>query len=162
MAPDFFNEEGYGKEIDWWSLGVLMYEMICGYPPFQEKSREKLFQAIKNPYIYYPSDITDESIDFFKRIFVVNPKKRLGANGACELKTHPFFNNIKWDDILNMSIKPTFMPRISKPDETRYIHPEFLEEQPIDSFQTSDSLKSKEDKFMGNSFDYVKDNINNG
>jgi serine/threonine protein kinase len=161
LAPDFFQEGGYGKEVDWWSLGVLMYEMICGYPPFHNKSREKLFQMIKNPNITYPSDISPESIDFFKRIFVVNPKKRLGSNGAREIKEHVLFNGINWDDIFSMKVKPPFMPRITRPDETRYVHSEFLEEHPIDSYKTCESLNSKEDKFLGNSFDYVKEQFGN-
>jgi serine/threonine protein kinase len=159
LAPDFFNEEGYGKEVDWWSLGVLMYEMICGFPPFQEKTREKLFSSIRNPNIYYPKDISDISIEFFKRIFEVNPKKRIGSNGAEEIKNHPLFSNIIWEDIYNKKVKPPFMPRISRPDETRYIHSEFLEEHPSDSIRTCDSLQSVDDKFKGNSFDYVKSGI---
>lgn len=157
LAPEFFNKEGYGKEIDWWSLGVLMYEMICGYPPFQEKSREKLFQAIKNPYVYYPSDISNESIDFFRRIFTPDPKKRIGSKGAHEIKQHIFFSSLNWEDILNKKLKPPFMPRISKPDDTKYIHSEFLDEHPRDSCQTTDSLLSKEDKFKGESFDFNKE-----
>ena len=133
-----------------------MYEMICGYPPFYNKNREKLFSLIKNPVVSYPSDISDESIDFFKKIFVANPKKRLGANGAKEVKSHHFFNDINWNDIINMKVVPPFMPRISRPDETRYIHSEFLEENAMDSYKTCESLNSKDDKFLGNSFDYNK------
>ena len=156
LAPDFFQEGGYGKEVDWWSLGILMYEMICGYPPFYHKSREKLFSLIKNPIVSYPSDISPESIDFFKNIFVSNPKFRLGAKGANEIKNHCFFKDINWNDILAMKVKPPFMPRVSRPDETRYIHSEFLEETAIDSYKTCESLNSKDDKFLGNSFDYNK------
>lgn len=138
-----------------------MYEMICGYPPFYHKNREKLFQMIKKPNVTYPEDISQESIDFFKRIFNPNPKKRLGANGAEEIKKHIFFKNVNWDDILNMKVKPPFMPRITRPDETRYIHSEFLEEHPIDSMKTYESLNSKDDKFLGNSFDYTKEKLGN-
>lgn len=149
-------EGGYGKEIDWWSLGVLIYEMICGYPPFYDKSKEKLFQLIKHPNVKYPNDISLESIDFLQKIFVVNPKKRLGGKGSFEIKKHPFFRGTDWNDILALKVKPPFMPRVSRPDETRYIHTDFLDEQPIDSCKTSDSLNSMEDKIYGDSFDYIK------
>ena len=135
-----------------------MYEMICGCPPFYNKSREKLFYLIKNPVVTYPNDISYESVDFFKKIFVANPKKRLGTNGAQEIRNHPFFSDINWNDILNQKVKPPFMPRISRPDETRYIHTEFLDEKAIDSYKTCESLNSNEDKFLGHSFDYVKHN----
>ena len=123
--------------------------------------REKLFKSIKNPLVSYPNDISTEAVDFFKRIFVANPKERLGHNGATEIKNHSFFKSLIWDDILNMKVKPPFMPRISRPDETRYIHSEFLEERPIDSYKTNDSLCSKDDKFLTNSFDYVNDKLRN-
>lgn len=161
LAPDFFNEEGYGKEIDWWSLGVLMYEMICGYPPFYDKNREKLFQMIRNPYVTYPSDISSTVVDLFVKIFVVNPKQRLGSGGAFEIKSHPFFLNVNWDDIYNLKVRPPFMPRVNRPDETRYIHTEFLEENPIDSCKTSESLNSLENLYYGSSFDYAGNLIPN-
>lgn len=155
LAPDFFNDEGYGKEIDWWSLGVLMYEMICGYPPFYDKSREKLFQMIKNPYVTYPNDISSTVIDLLKKLFVVNPKQRLGSSGASEIKSHPFFSNVNWNDVYNLKVRPPFMPRVTRPDETRYIHSEFLEENPIDSCKTCESLNSIENDCYGSSFDYI-------
>lgn len=158
LAPDFFQEGGYGKEVDWWSLGVLMYEMICGYPPFYNKNREKLFKLIKSAQVTFPNDISTLAIDFFSKIFVANPKKRLGSNGAQEIKSHPFFKDVNWDDILLMKVKPPFMPRINRPDETRYIHSEFLEEIPQDSYGHNMSLNSKEDRFLEGSFDYTKQN----
>lgn len=155
LAPDFFNEKGYGKEVDWWSLGVLIYEMICGCPPFYSTNREILFSLIKNPNVAYPNDISYESIDFFNKIFVADPKKRLGIKGANEIKNHIFFKEIDWDAIYNKKIKPPFMPRITKPDETRYIHNEFLDENPVDSYKIDDSINSKDDKFRED-FDFIR------
>ena len=114
LAPEFFSETCYGKEIDFWSLGVLLYEMVCGQLPFIEKNREKLFQAIKHPKIYYPSDISIELIDFFQKIFEVNPKKRLGSKGAIELKTHPFFMNVNWEQLILKKLKSPLKPSIHK------------------------------------------------
>lgn len=133
-----------------------MYEMICGNPPFYSKSRDKLFKLIKTAQVTYPDDISKSSIDFFSQIFVIDPKKRLGSKGAAEIKSHHFFKDVNWDDILAMKVKPPFMPRINRPDETRYVHSEFLEEVPQDSFGNNMSLNSKEDRFLEGSFDYSK------
>lgn len=138
---------------------MLMYEMMCGYPPFYDKNREKLFQMIKNPYVTYPSDISPNAVDFFKKTFVVNPKQRLGSGGAFEIKSHPLFNGVNWEDVYNKKVKPPFMPRLNKPEETRYIHPEFLEENPNDSCKTCESLNSMENLYYGSSFDYANKNL---
>jgi hypothetical protein len=129
--------------------------MVCGQLPFIEKSREMLFQAIKQPKIYYPNDISIELIDFFQKIFEVNPKKRLGSKGAAELKNHPFFHNVNWDQIYLKNQLPPFKPRIFKKDDTRYIHQEFLDEVAIDSIKTIDYMNTLEDMFLGDSFDYI-------
>lgn len=128
--------------------------MICGCPPFYSQNREVLFNLIKSCKPAYPNDISPEAVDFLSKIFTPDPKKRLGANGAEEVKKHPFFKGIDWDAVCNKKIKPPFMPRVTKIDETRYVHQEFLEEQAVDSYKYGDSLNSKEDKFMSGSFDY--------
>lgn len=156
LAPDFFSDDGYGKEVDFWALGVLLYEMICGCLPFFNPSKEKLFQEIMNPKITYPSDISPEAICFFRAIFTVDPKNRLGSGGINEIKDHAFFRNINWDDILNKRIKPPFLPRLETPDQTKYVDEMFLKESPKDSYSKGDTLDSKEDQFLhcGFSFDH--------
>lgn len=154
LAPDFFNDEGYGKEVDFWALGVLLYEMICGCLPFFNPSKEKLFQEIMNPKIHFPTDITEEAISFFKAIFVVDPKNRLGSKGISDIKNHSFFENINWNDILLKRIKPPFIPRIENPDEAKYVDDVFLKESPKDSYTKGDTLESKEDQFLNCGFSF--------
>ncbi len=159
LAPEFFSDSGYSKEIDWWSLGVLIYEMVCGRPPFVAKSRETLFKMIQNPSVYYPNDISEDIVDFLNKIFIANPLLRLGHNGAEEIKNHPFFKPVNWDVIIDKKQRPPFMPRIQNLFDTKYIHQEFLDEEAIDSLRTTDCLNSKEDQFLGNSFDYKKEEL---
>jgi len=95
--------------------------MICGYPPFYHENRDLLFEYIKNVKFSYPNDISPEVIDFLDLILVKNKDKRLGRNGAAEIKKHKFFEFIDWDDIFNKRIKPPFVPRLNGNEDTKYI-----------------------------------------
>lgn len=132
--------------------------MICGFPPFHANNREVLFNLIKKAHVSYPNDISPESIDFLSKIFVVDPKKRLGSKGAKEVKEHPFFAEMDWVAIYNKKIKPPFEPRISKKEETRYVHREFTDEDAVDSYHKGETLNSKDDKFVDVGFSYEKEN----
>lgn len=153
LAPDFFNEQGYGREVDWWSLGVLAYEMICGCPPFYNPDRNKLFQDIRAAKVFFPNDISYEAVDFMKKIFVVDPKKRLGTNVE-EMKKHPFLKDINWDDILSKRIKPPFIPKNNSSEDPKYVDDEFLNEFPKDSYYKGDTLNTNEDQFLQGKFSY--------
>ena len=91
-----------------------------------------------------------------QKIFQKNPKNRLGtgSRGASDIKSHPFFSGIDWESVYAKKIKPPFMPKITKPDETRYIHDDFLDEPAIDSFNKDNTLNSKTDIFMSDDFSY--------
>lgn len=154
LAPEFFDDRGYNKEIDWWSLGVLIYEMISGVAPFNSKNKEQLFEQIKKARVEYPSDISDEARDLMSKLFVVNPSQRLGANGAEEIMKHSFYNDIDWDMLIEKRIKPPFMPRLQTSLDTRYIHNEFLQENNVES--VTSYVLTQDDKFMNDNFSYQK------
>lgn len=130
--------------------------MICGFPPFYNRDREILYKQIKQANVTYPNDISNESIDLLSKIFVTNPKKRLGSKGAEEVKNHPFFQGIDWVSILNKKIKPPFQPRLNSPTDTRYIHQEFVTEDINDNSLKHGSLNSNDEKQFTESFDYNK------
>lgn len=99
---------GHGKAVDWYLLGVLFYEMLTGMPPFYADEKEILFQNIMNNELELPKHISPECVDLLKHLLEKNPQNRLGSlgGGAQEIKEHPFFADINWDDVLERKLKP--------------------------------------------------------
>ena len=122
IAPEVFKQKGYGQEIDWWSLGVIMFEMMIGYPPFYSDSStetcKKILDWENHLEIRPEANISKEAVDILKRL-INDPEKRLGRNGAEEIKLHPFFKNVDWKHIKETLIPP-FIPDLKGPFDTKY------------------------------------------
>jgi len=115
LAPEILRKVGHGKAADWWTLGALIYEMLCGVPPFYSRSRDALFDKILRQKIRFPNYFSRESIDIIKQLMQRNPKYRLGSrNGATSVKAHVFFNSVNWEGLFRREIEPPFKPRLSK------------------------------------------------
>eukprot|EP00485_Elphidium_margaritaceum_P023941 CAMPEP_0202712440 /NCGR_PEP_ID=MMETSP1385-20130828/39944_1 /ASSEMBLY_ACC=CAM_ASM_000861 /TAXON_ID=933848 /ORGANISM="Elphidium margaritaceum" /LENGTH=578 /DNA_ID=CAMNT_0049372477 /DNA_START=91 /DNA_END=1827 /DNA_ORIENTATION=- len=115
LAPEILRKVGHGKAADWWTLGALIYEMLCGVPPFYSRSRDALFDKILRQKIRFPNYFSRESIDVIKQLMQRNPKYRLGSRtGAGEVKLHIFFKGIQWEPLYRCEIEPPFKPRLSK------------------------------------------------
>ena len=113
VAPEVLNKTGYGKDIDWWSVGVIFFEMLVGYAPFcSEETKEVCYKVInwKN-YLKIPEEtnISKEAEDLINKM-INNSNERLGKNGIEEIKKHPFFKGVDWDNIRNT--KAPFIPDI--------------------------------------------------
>ena len=122
VAPEVLNKKGYGKEIDWWSVGVIFFEMLVGYAPFCAQDTQEVCFKILNydKYLQVPSEIilSEEALDLIKRM-INDPGKRLGKNGSDEIKAHPFFKGIDWENIRD-TMKPPFIPEIQNDYDTKY------------------------------------------
>lgn len=122
LAPEVILKQGYAKTVDWWSLGVILYEFFIGCVPFFGDTPEELFAHVINDCIEWPSEddwpLTDESKDIITRLLEHNPFDRLGAGGAHEVKAHPFFDEIDWDSLLRQ--KAEFVPQLDGEDDTSY------------------------------------------
>ena len=131
VAPEVLNKKGYGPEIDWWSVGVIFYEMLVGYVPFCSKdTSEACYKVIYwKKYVSIPSHvrISKEAEDLIFKL-INSPKNRLGKNGAKEIKDHPFFYGFNWDNIRN--IKPPFIPFLRSEYDTSYFET-FEEKEPF-------------------------------
>ena len=112
IAPEVFTQKGYGQEVDWWSLGIIMFEMMIGYPPFYSDSSTETCKKIldwKNYLEIKPEiNISKEAVDILKKL-INDPEKRLGRNGAEEIKSHPYFKNIDWQHIKETLIPISFI-----------------------------------------------------
>ncbi len=97
LAPEMLQRRGHGKSIDWYLLGVLMYEMLFGHPPFFSYNRDTLFRNILKAQLTFPRKTSKAAEDIMMRLMNREPKMRLGAKeDAAEIKRHPFFFGLDW------------------------------------------------------------------
>lgn len=100
LAPEILHKKGYGKAVDWWTLGCIIIEMISGYPPFYASNRSVLFEKIKTGNVKLPKNASADLQDLLNKLLEKDPKKRLGANGATEVMNHKWFKNLNWEGIV--------------------------------------------------------------
>ena len=110
LAPEMLQKKGHGKAVDWYLLGVLLYEMIIGVTPFFSNSKEQIFYNIENEKLVIPDYVSKEAADLIRKLLERNPNKRLGSSPADaeEIKKEAFFKDINWNDIYNKTIKAPF------------------------------------------------------
>ena len=150
IAPEIIRREPYSYSIDWWALGILTYELIFGVTPFFDRNRSKMFQAITLNEPRYPADAEPNTINFINRLLTKDPKRR--ANFT-QLKNHPFWNNLNFDDVLAKKIKPAFIPDIKDNKSTNNFYDEFTAEPAADSIASS--IDSSQNNFTGFSYSAI-------
>lgn len=122
LSPEILLGRRHGVAVDWWALGVITFEFLCGYPPFTADSPDKIFQNILACNVVWPDDwdVPEEAKQFVHALLELEPKKRLGAHGVAEIKAHPFFRGVSWDTLLNKSMGDIFIPRPANRQDTSY------------------------------------------
>ncbi|XP_039323434.2 ribosomal protein S6 kinase alpha-2 isoform X4 [Saimiri boliviensis] len=135
MAPEVVNRRGHTQSADWWSFGVLMFEMLTGSLPFQGKDRKETMALILKAKLGMPQFLSEEAQSLLRALFKRNPCNRLGAgiDGVEEIKRHPFFVTIDWNKLYRKEIKPPFKPAVGRPEDTFHFDPEFTARTPTDS-----------------------------
>ena len=128
LAPEvLLDEAGYTKMVDFWSLGVLVFEMCCGWSPFYAEDTQQMYKNIAFGKVRFPRDaLSTEGRNFVKGLLNRNPRHRLGANGdAEELRLHPFFADVDWVALARKDLVPPFKPRLKSETDTSNFDPEF-------------------------------------
>lgn len=141
LAPEvLLDEQGYTTMVDFWSLGVLVFEMCCGWSPFYAEDTQQMYKNIAFGKVRFPRDaLSTEGRNFVKGLLNRNPKHRLGAtNDAEELKAHPFFADIDWEALARKKVVPPFKPKLKSVLDTSNFDPEFT-----NALQNSSSLNAR-------------------
>lgn len=112
LAPEIVLKQAYGKAVDWWTLGSIIYEMLVGIPPFYTQNRMELFHKIKFSQPTYPKFLSSSTKQFLEGLLTKDPLKRLGANGADEVENHSWFDNVNWDYIYHKKYESFYIPKI--------------------------------------------------
>ncbi|EDV21777.1 uncharacterized protein TRIADDRAFT_30067 [Trichoplax adhaerens] len=156
IAPEILLEIDYGFSVDWWSLGVLMYEMLAGEPPFEGDSEEELFESILHNDIHYPVWLSREALRILKGLLIKNPGKRLGCTLSKDensIRDNAFFTNINWAKLEKREVIPPVIPNVKNRYDCSNFDEEFVNEKPIltpTGDSTLDSIDQQE--FQGFSF----------
>ncbi|XP_042633326.1 RAC-gamma serine/threonine-protein kinase isoform X5 [Cyprinus carpio] len=127
LAPEVLEDNDYGRAVDWWGLGVVMYEMVCGRLPFYNQDHEKLFELILMDEIRFPRTLGPEAKSLLSGLLQKDPKRRLGGgpDDAKEIMQHKFFAGTEWQDVYEKKLVPPFKPQVTSETDTRYFDVEF-------------------------------------
>ncbi|XP_046679636.1 serine/threonine-protein kinase N isoform X1 [Homalodisca vitripennis] len=132
LAPEVLTETSYTRAVDWWGLGVLIFEMLVGESPFPGDDEEEVFDSIVNDEVRYPRFLSLEAIAIMRRLLRKNPERRLGSSerDAEDVKKQAFFRNIPWEDLLLRRFKPPFVPTVHSVEDVSNFDEEFTSELP--------------------------------
>ena len=158
IAPEVFGQNGYGQEVDWWSIGVMFFEMVVGYPPFFSENPadtcKKIIKWKENFYIPADAGLSVEAENLILKM-VAPPENRLGIHGVEEIMKHPFFKGVDWNNIRKS--KAPFIPDIKNDYDTKYFDT-FTEEEPFYPPITGNNKQRKDVNYAGYTFN--RDNEN--
>jgi serine/threonine protein kinase len=137
IAPELLKGQKYGNVVDWWSFGILMFEMILGKTPFFDKNRKLMFYRIINTAPSFPPTFSPEACEVIRGLLTVKEEDRLGgvkSGGADAIKRTAFFSTIDFDRLFRKEIPPPFTPEVANEFDTKYVPKAFLDAEAKDSF----------------------------
>ncbi|CEG81465.1 Putative AGC/RSK/RSKP70 protein kinase [Rhizopus microsporus] len=154
MAPEILMGLEYDDTVDWWSFGILIFDMITGSPPFSSTNRKKTVDSILSKKITFPYYMTAEAKDILSKLLRKNPNARLGAKPkkADAIRRHRFFRHIDWKALLNRQITPPIVPIITNPEAAENFDPTFTSEALTASSPLQDDLQKVDSHFLNFSF----------
>lgn len=155
LAPEVLTQTLYTRAVDWWGLGVLIFEMLVGESPFSGDSEEEIFDSIVNHDVSYPQYLSIEAVSIMRRLLRKNPTRRLGSSesDAEEIKKQAFFRSINWSDLLARKVEPPFKPTIRSSDDVSNFDNEFTRESPRLSPPKEPIKKTRYSEWLFKDFD---------
>jgi serum/glucocorticoid-regulated kinase 2 len=159
VAPELVENRGHGKAVDWWALGVILYELLYGLPTFYDKNVKKMYTKILHDPIKFSSNVavSDEAKDFIRKLLERNYMNRLGssATGPEDVLGHPFFASLDLKKVAEKKVKPEFVPPKQKNDaDVRNFDDEFTSEAPTDSMPAQAMTDTMQEKAAFTDFTY--------
>jgi len=152
LAPEILNRQGHGKAVDFWNLGMVLYEMLTGLPPWYSRNKKKLFDRLKTAPLKFPDFVSKIAKNIIRGFLNRDPTSRLGSNGFGEIKNHPFFGLIDWDKLYRKEIRPGFKPKMAKHSLSDPVF-DFIDTSNFDSAFTSLPLYESDDSDQDSTFD---------
>jgi hypothetical protein len=154
LAPEILRNEEYGYEVDWWSFGTLVYEMITGVTPFWDENHSIMYQRVLEDPLEFPKDMTMEVRSFLSALLERNPVKRLGSgqHEAQMIQSHSFFKGIQWDDVYHRRLEIPYVPQVNSTVDLSNFEDCFTSMSPRLSPATHDLSASLQDYFAGYSW----------
>ena len=144
LAPEIILNKGHGKPVDWWTCGILLYEMIAGIDPFSDDDPMMVYQKILKGKIKFPSGFDSNAKSLVKHLLESDLTKRYGnlKGGVKDIKGHRFFKELSWEKLINMELTPPYIPKVKSPSDISN----------FSSYPDSDtpcpSIKKSEDPFL--------------
>eukprot|EP01022_Parablepharisma_sp_SALTPOND_P019716 TRINITY_DN340_c1_g1_i1.p2 TRINITY_DN340_c1_g1~~TRINITY_DN340_c1_g1_i1.p2 ORF type:complete len:288 (+),score=17.28 TRINITY_DN340_c1_g1_i1:3288-4151(+) len=144
LAPEIILNKGHDQAVDWWAMGILLYEMLMGIDPFSAEESSEVYEKILSGKLSFPESFNRDAKSLIKRLLQSDLSKRLGnlRNGVQDIKQHKFFKGFSWTDCENRKMVPPYYPHFKSSDDlTNYpVYPESDHKTP--------SLKPTEDPFI--------------
>ncbi|XP_062540348.1 ribosomal protein S6 kinase beta-1-like [Armigeres subalbatus] len=159
MAPEILTRSGHGKDVDWWSLGAMMFDMLTGSPPFTADTRKRTIDAILKGRLNIPAFLSNESRDLIRRLLKRQISMRLGSGSmdGIAVRKHPFFKNVDWDDVLARRVDPPIKPFLQGEDDVSQFDSKFTKQAPVDS--PDDSKLSESANLIFKGFTYIAPSV---
>ena len=159
LAPEILKNKGYDKNVDWWSLGCFIYEMLTGFLPFYIPKGNKINPKIYEEPLRFPPNVSPNAINLISQLLNVDPKKRLGGGkeDASAIKVHPFFKDVEWDKYWNREVDPPFVPDLEDELDLKYFDKMFTDEPVNSDRPTVQSRPREHSNYKG--FTYITNSI---
>lgn len=153
-AAQILQELEYGPSVDWWALGVLLYEMLAGQPPFEADNEDDLFESILHDDVLYPVWLSKDAVAILKGFMTKSAARRLGvAGGGAGIRAHAFFRDVDWEALAQRRLRPPFRPKVKARRDAANFDAEFTKEEPVLTPVPPDVVRAiNQEEFRGFSF----------